>query len=76
MHSTILSSFRSSGSNSVWVERSNSTCGIRIEERDEDDNEHSELVGAWTVMAEVGGREQDRIIRSTVQIPARYVSGS
>ena len=58
----------------MWVERSNSTCGIRIEERDED--EQSELVGAWTVMAEVGGREQDRIIRSTVQIPARYVSGS
>ena len=61
----------------MWVERSNSTCGIRIEERDDDDdNEQSELVGAWTVMAEVGGREQDRIIRSTVQIPARYVSGS
>ena len=58
----------------MWVERSNSTCGIRIEERDED--EQSELVGAWTVMAEVGGREQDRIIRSTVQIPARYGSDS
>ena len=57
----------SSGSNSVWVERSNSTCGIRIEERDD-----QELVGAWTVMAEVGGsREQDRIIRSTVAIPRR-----
>ena len=59
----------------MWVERSNSTCGIRIEERDED-REQSELVGAWTVMAEVGGREQDRIIRSTVQIPARYGSAS
>ena len=61
----------STGSNSVWVERSNSTCGIRIEERDDD----SLLVGTWTAMAvmDSGGarQEQERIIRSAVDIAPR-----
>jgi hypothetical protein len=56
----------SSLSDSVWIDKSNSTCGISVKERD------NSLSGTWTVMAELSG-QANRVLRSSVQIGSQMI---